>query len=104
MPGRLTPGKPTFSNTPQQSSLSRRSVLCFGYRRLLAQSPPLRRPFYPSIQPLPLRPDLPHSAPPVTLATEGKMPDQLNSDNRSLKSQTARANGAKSRGPVTPEG
>ncbi len=32
------------------------------------------------------------------------MPEHLNSDNDSLKSQTARAIGAKSRGPVTPEG
>ena len=32
------------------------------------------------------------------------MPDHLNSDTDSLRSQTARANGAKSRGPVTPEG
>ena len=32
------------------------------------------------------------------------MPSQLKSDTNSLKTQAARANGAKSRGPVTPQG
>ena len=43
----------------------------------------------------------PHRAPPATLVAECKMPSQTKSD---LKSETSRANGAKSRGPVTPEG
>src|SRR5579862_6412434 len=66
-------------------------------RRAHIPSPLLPRPFSPSIQPLPVPPGRPHPAPPVTLVAASQMPTQLKSD-------TARANGAKSSGPVTPEG
>src|SRR6266404_3074439 len=56
----------------------------------------------------------PHRAPPATLVAECKMPDQIKSESSqdaehsvvrdSKKRQTSRANGAKSRGPVTPDG
>src|SRR5713101_8264664 len=59
-------------------------------------SPLLPRPFTPSIQPLPVRPGLPHPAAPLLSSRRVKM--------SLLKSETARANGAKSRGPVTPQG
>src|SRR5260370_9398211 len=78
---------------------------------------------FPSVQfPNPSNPAAsdrpPHRAPPATLVAECKMPSQIKSDLKSesaqdaehpvvrgsKKSDTSRANGAKSRGPVTPEG